>query len=94
MKPDGTVGPGDIGQLIVRGPQMMSGYWNDPEQTAKKIRDGWLYTGNLFTRAFFEQRPANVKGRSAAERADRAPGPITEVTRDTPWPAGSAQSPG
>jgi len=51
VKPDETVGPGDIGQLIVQGPQMMSGYWNNPVETAKKIRDGWLYTGDLFSRS-------------------------------------------
>lgn len=51
VKPDETVGPGEVGQLIVRGPQMMSGYWNNPVETAKKIKDGWLYTGDLFSRS-------------------------------------------
>ena len=39
--------PGQVGELIIRGPQVMLGYWNDPESTARTIRDGWLYTGDL-----------------------------------------------
>jgi fatty-acyl-CoA synthase len=43
--------PGEqTGELAVRGPQTMSGYWNSPVETEKKIKDGWLYTGDLFTR--------------------------------------------
>ncbi|ASS65530.1 MULTISPECIES: AMP-binding protein [unclassified Paenibacillus] len=41
------VGAGEIGELIVRGPQVMSGYWNRPEDTAGTIKNGWLYTGDL-----------------------------------------------
>lgn len=46
------VGPlpfGEVGELIIRGPQVMAGYWNDPEATAKAIHDGWLFTGDLAT---------------------------------------------
>jgi long-chain acyl-CoA synthetase len=39
--------PGQPGELIIRGPQVMQGYWNLPEETAKVLRDGWLYTGDL-----------------------------------------------
>ncbi len=41
------VGPGEPGELIVRGPQVMQGYWQRPEETAKVIRDGWLFTGDI-----------------------------------------------
>ncbi|OQP00611.1 long-chain fatty acid--CoA ligase [Geobacillus sp. 44C] len=41
--------PGEVGELIIRGPQVMKGYWNMPEETAVALRDGWLYTGDLAT---------------------------------------------
>jgi long-chain acyl-CoA synthetase len=41
------VAVGEEGELCVRGPQIMKGYWNKPEETAKTLRDGWLYTGDV-----------------------------------------------
>jgi long-chain acyl-CoA synthetase len=42
-----VLGPGKPGELIARGPQVMKGYWNKPEETAGMIRDGWLWTGDI-----------------------------------------------
>lgn len=46
---DGTkeLPPNETGELIVRGPQVMKGYWNMPEETAGTIRHGWLFTGDI-----------------------------------------------
>ncbi|MFQ6029884.1 MAG: long-chain fatty acid--CoA ligase [Dehalococcoidia bacterium] len=38
---------GEVGELVLRGPQIMQGYWNKPEESADSIRDGWFYTGDL-----------------------------------------------
>ncbi|WP_333814343.1 class I adenylate-forming enzyme family protein [Tabrizicola sp.] len=49
VPPDECVARGEIGQLIVRGPQAMSGYWNKPAETQRKLKAGWIYTGDLFS---------------------------------------------
>jgi long-chain acyl-CoA synthetase len=38
---------GETGELIIRGPQVMKGYWNKPEETAQTLREGWLFTGDI-----------------------------------------------
>jgi long-chain acyl-CoA synthetase len=35
------------GELIIKGPQVMKGYWNRPDETARTLRKGWLYTGDI-----------------------------------------------
>lgn len=41
---------GSVGELVVRGPQVMKGYYNNPAETARALRGGWLYTGDLARR--------------------------------------------
>lgn len=46
---EGPLPFGQVGEVVVRGPQVMKEYWNDPEATASALRDGWLFTGDLGT---------------------------------------------
>ncbi len=39
--------PHEVGELLVKGPQVMQGYWNQPEETAQTLQNGWLHTGDL-----------------------------------------------
>ena len=41
------LGPDEVGELIVRGPHVMKGYWKNPEATRQALRNGWLYTGDI-----------------------------------------------
>ena len=44
---DNPVATGEIGELVVRGANVMKGYWNKPEDTAKTLSGGWLHTGDM-----------------------------------------------
>jgi long-chain acyl-CoA synthetase len=39
--------PGDVGEVVIRGANVTTGYWNKPDQTAAALRDGWYHTGDL-----------------------------------------------
>ena len=41
------LGPDEVGEIIIRGPGNFKGYWNKPEATAKTLKDGWVYTGDM-----------------------------------------------
>jgi acyl-CoA synthetase (AMP-forming)/AMP-acid ligase II len=43
---DKPVPPGTVGEIVARGPMVMAGYWNKPEQTADALRGGWMHTGD------------------------------------------------
>jgi long-chain acyl-CoA synthetase len=44
---DNEVPPGEPGELVMRGPQFMMGYWKDPQATAAVLRDGWYFSGDI-----------------------------------------------
>jgi long-chain acyl-CoA synthetase len=44
------VADGEIGELLIRGGNVFTGYWNDPEATAASLKDGWFHTGDLMRR--------------------------------------------
>ena len=50
VRADGSeCAPGEPGEVVIRGKNVMLGYWNRPEATAETIRDGWLHTGDIAT---------------------------------------------
>jgi acyl-CoA synthetase (AMP-forming)/AMP-acid ligase II len=79
--------PGQVGELIVRGPSVCSGYLNDPEETRRIFCDGWLRTGDLARQdeegylwiegrkgAFLKMRGVRVSLAEVEERANAFPG--------------------
>jgi long-chain acyl-CoA synthetase len=56
------VQPGEIGEIIVQGANVMPGYWQNDEKTREVLRDGWLYTGDMAT--VDEEGFIYIKGRS------------------------------
>jgi fatty-acyl-CoA synthase len=50
VRPDEVVATGEVGELITRGPKVMFGYLSRPEQSARRLRHGWFYTGDLVYR--------------------------------------------
>ena len=60
-RPDKEMPQGEPGELCIKGPQVMLGYWRRPEETALAIRNGWFHTGDVAVMepdGFFRCRPA------------------------------------
>ena len=47
MSDDNDLPLGEVGEIVIRGHNVMKGYWNRPEATAEVMRDGWLHTGDM-----------------------------------------------
>ncbi|MBM4278645.1 MAG: long-chain fatty acid--CoA ligase [Deltaproteobacteria bacterium] len=47
--PEKELPPGEVGELVIKGPGIILGYWNKPQETAHAIRQGWLFTGDVGT---------------------------------------------
>lgn len=47
LETDEDLPVGEIGELVIYGPQVMKGYWNRPDETNEVLKDGWLYTGDI-----------------------------------------------
>lgn len=81
-----TLPRGEIGELVVRGPQVMLGYWNNTEATARVIRNGWLHTGDLATcdeKGFF-RIVDRIKDLIITSGFNVYPGDVEQVLRDYP----------
>lgn len=77
---------GEVGELIVRGPQIMLGYWHNQEATDRVIRGGWLYTGDLATvdeRGYFKIVD-RIKDLIITSGFNVYPGDVEEVLRTYP----------
>jgi long-chain acyl-CoA synthetase len=44
---DWELTPGEVGEICVKGPQVMKGYWERPQETEQVLREGWIYTGDI-----------------------------------------------
>jgi long-chain acyl-CoA synthetase len=47
IRTEQTLPPGETGELVIRGPQVMKNYWNNQDETARALRGGWLHTGDI-----------------------------------------------
>jgi len=86
---------GEIGELCVRTPSQMTGYWRDPEATADTIRDGWIHSGDLALvdeRGLFRLR-GRIKEQYVRGGYNVAPSEVEAVLSDHPLVAELAIAP-
>ena len=77
---------GEVGELMVRGPQVMLGYWHDPAATDRVIRNGWLHTGDLATcdESGYFRIVDRIKDLIITSGFNVYPGDVEEVLRTYP----------
>ena len=77
---------GKKGEIVIRGENVMAGYWKNPESTADTVRDGWLYTGDMAKRdadGFIYVAGARQEGEGLVSAGGRVLG-VTAVADDLP----------
>lgn len=87
-----NVPPGDVGELVVRGPNVMAGYWNAPEETADRFRPGFAGKPELWTHDLFRQDGDGFlyfvgRSRSVIKSLGHRVGPseVEDVIMAVPW---------
>ena len=85
VRGDGTRAvPGEIGEIVAKGPTVMSGYWNEPEKTAEAIQDGVLKTGDL---GYMDERRVLLRSWIAPRTCTAAEGRMSILPRSRrSWP--------
>ena len=94
--PTARSGPARRGELCIKGPQIMLGYWNKPEATAEMIRNGWLHTGDIAVMdpdgLLPDRRPAEghdprLRVQRVSDRGRGRPVPSPDGRRRPAWSA-------
>jgi len=80
----GDLKSGDVGEILLRAPQVMLGYWNKPDETAIILRDGWLFTGDIgyqdedgYVFIVDPTSSSSTAKRTSSSPADSRSGPVT-----------------
>jgi len=82
----GEVAPGQPGELVMRGPQFMRGYWKEPEATGLYCGDGWYWSGDIVTRdgAGFYRVVDRAQRNDQVQRIPVAPAEVEAVLLEHP----------